>query len=569
MLLYFYALRPGQRFPEPDTHRMLVGAALQAARLEAGLSLVQVVDALADSARRASAPTTPFTTSTGSLSRHEAGRTPITLELFDALAIVFDVPPETLHRLIADTWLRSREEVETALKSARRRERLIEHFREQVKQSKVEGDGDGHASSQAPSAAPALVAGESESLYSPTTEPASVAREPALLPTPPMEQGPEENRPGAGIQSPWHGGPPTSTVGMLDDLQPGVSWTELLPLERDPTTELAELATAASMTGRWHVAMVGPTRRALDRIRAALADQLPGDAARSAAIELVSDLRAVRWLITEPPRRIGREPPSRLLLVDGAPTLVRLRLHARREGLEWPPAEAAVMTLLSPLDGGPRARCDLGRSPSKCVTDGFMSGHLAAFDAWLSEGPPPGEHRGFSVRSARGPAAGPLPPEEILRRIEDPRIPPVTGKTVVYCPSREEAEALHACLQARGLDATALHARGWDKALEEFVASADGWLCATRRLSRFDASPAVARIVLAVRTHPRSLPDRILPLLHASQGVGPVQIIELIEPGDRRTEAGWKSLARWAEDLCTWQVLPAEAGVGPLDAEWD
>ena len=113
----------------------------------------------------------------------------------------------------------------------------------------------------------------------------------------------------------------------------------------------------------------------------------------------------------------------------------------------------------------------------------------------------------------------------------------------------------------------ALHARGWDKALEEFGASTDGWLCATRRLSRFDASPAVARIVLAVRTHPRSLPDRVLPLLHASRGGGPVQIIELIEPGDRRSEGGWKALARGVEDMCSWQVLPAEGGADPLDAE--
>ena len=529
VLLYFYALRPGQRFPEPDTHRMLVGAALRAARLRAGLSLVQVVDAVADGARGAGR-NTRLTTSTGSLSRHESGRTPITMELFDALAITYDVQPTVLHRLIADAWLGARDEVEGALKSARRLERLVEHFREQLDTTETDSDPSGVA----------------RGAWPPNESPSEVS-----------------------LQSPWQGGPPTSTLGMLDDLQPGVSWTELLPLDRDPTSELTALAAAAAASGLWRAAIVGPTRRALDRARVALDDLAQhSSGSELSGVELVGDLRAVRWLIAEPTARISGAPPSRLLLVDGGPTLVRLRVLARREGLEWPPPDAAVVTFESPLDGGPQARCDLGRSPSKLVKEGFGSGRLAPFEAWLSEGPVAEPH-GFSRLRAKH-AGGPqqtLLPGEILRRIEDPRVPLGLGRTVVYCASKEDAEALQACLQARGAEAMVLHRAGRDEVIRQFAATPQGWLCATRRLNRFDTTPPVASIVLAVRTHPRSLPARVLPLLHTSRGGDAVQIIELIEPGDRRSERAWKALARGVEDRCAWHVVPAGDIAGPTDAE--
>ena len=528
MILYFYLIRQQKRFPEPDTHRLLVGAALQAARTRAGYSIGEVVDLLAAQPGGSGEETAPrHRSSKGSLSRHERGQTAISLELFDALAAVYELEGETLHALVSDAWRRWGEGgLERAFKSASRKTRLVEYFRERL---------DGVAEAPWGPEVPA-----------PNDRPVEV---------------PLLGRPGA------DGRASTSTAAivggeqheeLLRRLRPGEEWSELLPIGEDPTFRLIDLARAAALAGRWQVGFVGPHSRERTRVQALLAEVNPQEPSRPAGgppgPEVFSKHRAAAWLT----HGTGGE---RLLLVDGGHALYRLRWALKRAGSAWPP-QAAVVTFSSPLDGRPAPRCSAGRSRREIVRDGFRSGQLAPFDAWLIESTAPDLLEvpvAFSQAGRRRSHGAAYMTAERLRLVLDPRVRKPYGRTVVFCGSLPHLDFVADQLGEWRHRVVPLDSRGpsdRDEALRIFAADPDGWLCTARRLSRFDECPPLARILMSVPISGPSLEERVLPLLYASRGHGPVQIVELVEPGSMRRINAWKGLVRGVEDLCTLRVLP-------------
>ncbi len=339
---------------------------------------------------------------------------------------------------------------------------------------------------------------------------------------------------------------------------------EVLPVGVDPTKELATIAAQAHSAGlqapilwltgsaaasNYGLRVLGRTHPELEVVHlSSVSGPGPAQVVVASTFDLKHHLRD---------RSLWFDPS--LLLFDGFQCAFSVwRLDELVPMLNRTP----VVALASPLDGRKGTRF-LDGFPVEGSGDAaplFAQGQLAAIDVWLVEGgqEPVGRRPGSRERAES------LSDRSRLAAAMDPRLPRVDGRAVFFCDSAEHLRVVADQLVSEkrtAIEWVVPHGQRFDTGLLAFDAGgpADD-LCLVEGLSRFDPVPPVAQVVFLAPLSAAALEARLLPFLRASRGGFPVQVVQLIEHGDRPKTGAWRSLMKAAGRAGRLNVLPRRSG---------
>lgn len=340
----------------------------------------------------------------------------------------------------------------------------------------------------------------------------------------------------------------------------------VLPIDLDPTEELATLASAALARGvRTPILWIAGSVRAADSAERALRRCEP-------------ELTVARMADSEPPAEPDIVVASASRLRRGIPTLAGVpgptlvlqdgflrggRFPIRIDALALFP-RASIVALASPLDGERGSKFQRGVEVHRAddPSAAFAAGQLARFEVWLvqSELPPIPDRRLRGNKELREDWL--LDPAR-LEAATHPRLGPPDGRSVLYCESSRHREVV--AEQLAGSGHTVVSRLGGPRSgsrrglgLERFEADPRATICLVDAPDRFTPLASVSDVVFLSPRSPLELLALLTPLLRAARGGWPVRVVEVISRGDHRRTRTWEKVAEIAGSAVRVRVVPGQ-----------